>query len=193
MGTGKFAMQAFLEVPHLVQVIGVELTHARFGIAAKALKRLAAKNPARFDCHETKDAEGRHAKWLRLVECDRVLDFRRGDIFQLGAELIARADAIIMAVAFPKDMFGRVQKLLGHAKQGCRILTYEDLKLGESHTWNPPAPRAFHQLPCNGAADRYRVSWLPKPGHHFYLHEVGALQTSLWKRRSLSSGSLAAH
>lgn len=193
MGSGKVAMQAFLEFPQLVHVVGIELAHARFDIAAGAIRKLAAKSPARFSCEEVyreaprnsgrssceedgKDPGGREATRLRLVDDKRVLEFRRGDIFKYSLGAIARADVIIMAVAFPPELVCKTQQLLVHAKQGCRILTYqEDINLKDSHLWNPPAPREFHQLACNGSGDRYSTSWLPKPGHHFYLHEVSGL------------------
>jgi len=180
MGTGKFAMQAFLEGAQLVQVVGVELTQARFRIAARALKRLVAKSPGRFGSQDDRCMDGGKNNCLRLVENtaigSRTLELRHGDIFELEKELISRADVIIMAVAFPEEIIAMVKQLLGQAKQGCRILTYEDLNLELSHTWDPPAPRAFHQLKCNKSADEYPVSWLPNPGHQFFLHEVGTFQ-----------------
>lgn len=183
MGTGKFAMQAFLEVPWLEHVLGMELTHARFNIAAKALKKLAARNPGRFGCQVEKDAETGQEKCLTLIENSRSLEFRLGDIFQLETELVNKADAIVMAVAFPAEMTSKVQQLLKLGKQGCRLLTYEDHGLENSHTWDPPAPRAFARLPCNGSQDHYPVSWVPKPGHAFYLHEVGAFQKQIGSRK----------
>jgi len=171
MGTGKLALQAFLEVPQLLQVIGVELTHARFEIAAKALRRLATRDPARFELLEDKGADGR-SQSLRLLEGPRELTFRRGDIFKLSTGLITKADIIVMAVAFPPDMFCRVQQLLGISKHGCHLLTYEDFKLGSSHKWHPPVARVFHRMKCNREGDCYSVSWLPNPGHRFHLHKV---------------------
>lgn len=172
MGTGKFAMQAFLEVPHLELVVGVELTHARFAIAAKALKKFAARHPGRFGCQVEKNGATGQVTCARLVEQARVLEFRLGDMLQVELGLISRADAIVMAVAFPAEMFSKVQRLLHNTKQGCRVLTYEDFQLESSRTWQPPAPRVFHRLECNKSGDFYPASWVPNPGHAFYLHEA---------------------
>jgi hypothetical protein len=192
MGTGKFAMQAFLEASCLEHVMGVELTNARFRIAAKALKKLAARNPGRFGCQVHRDPETGEEKSVRLVENWRSVEFRLGDIFQVENELINKADAIIMAVAFPTEMHTRVQQLLKGAKQGCRFLTYEDHGLEVSRTWDAPAPRAFNRLACNTTHDHYPVSWVPKPGHRFHLHEVGAFQNRSAVRKR-SSGTVQSH
>lgn len=175
MGAGKVAMQAFLEKRQLAHVVGVELAHARYEIAAQALKNMAARKPGKLGCWEEPRMNDQSMKCLRLVEEHRILDFYHGDIFELEPDLISKADAIIMAVAFPKHMFDKVRALLNRAKRGCRILTYEDLHL-ESHACEPSASRSFHPLQCNkDSGDCYPVSWIPDPGHHFYLHEVGAI------------------
>lgn len=173
MGAGKFAMQAFLEISQLEHVVGVELTNARFQIAARALKDLAARNPGKFGCWEESCLNGRHLKGFRLAQGRRMLDFCHGDIFQVEQDLISKADVVILAVAFPPDLLGRVRDLLGRLKHGCRILTYEELGLDCSHCWEPPASHEFKQLPCNKHGECYPVSWIATPGHHFYLHEVG--------------------
>merc|ERR1712093_389085 len=108
-------MQAFLEGTQLTQVVGVELTQARFRIAARALKRLAAKSPGRFGSQEDRCADGGRTNCLRLVENtamgSRSLELRHGDIFELEKELINRADVIIMAVAFPDEILTMVKQL----------------------------------------------------------------------------------
>merc|ERR1711933_573871 len=68
-------MQAFLEKQQLEHVVGVELTHARYLIAARALKNLAARNPGKYGCREESCTNGRRKQWLRLVEGHRILAY----------------------------------------------------------------------------------------------------------------------
>merc|ERR1740121_855915 len=48
MGTGKVALQAFLQCPNAQQVVGVELSSTRYDIAVAAAARLASVHGDRF-------------------------------------------------------------------------------------------------------------------------------------------------
>ena len=51
MGTGKVALQAFLQFSNLKRVFGVELSAARFRIAEKALLNLLMMYPNKYYKH----------------------------------------------------------------------------------------------------------------------------------------------
>lgn len=192
MGSGKLALQAFFEVPQLTEVVCVELTHSRFEMAAKALRRLIAKHPDRFSYEEVRGSDGGPSECLRLMEKDRVLEMRRGDLFEMEVEKIKKADIIFLEVRLQDDMLRRVQELLGHAKHGCRIVSFEDLNQRRVQKWYQRS--LFRQLPSNMQKDYYPTSWCPSPGVWFYLYEVdhsksaevGAVGFSLLHSRNMS-------
>ncbi|CAM9659186.1 unnamed protein product, partial [Heterosigma akashiwo] len=71
MGLGKVAMQAFLQFPHLARVYGVELSKARYELAALALRRLVALFPEAYCIAEEEPGRRRHrlgggGRWLRV-------------------------------------------------------------------------------------------------------------------------------
>merc|ERR1719291_208432 len=52
MGSGKVALQIFLQCPCVETVIGVELVQSRYDIGKAALKRLQCAQPERFSISE---------------------------------------------------------------------------------------------------------------------------------------------
>ena len=93
MGTGKVALQAFAELPHLRRVVGVELAQTRYLAGEAALRRLADARPERFRL-----AGGEPGMWVRLEELSlaeataRTLEFRCGDLLQIDPAEMAEAD-----------------------------------------------------------------------------------------------------
>ena len=67
----------------------------------------------------------------------------------------------------PADTFGEFSRLLDACKEGCRLLTYLDLR----RVWRLPGqPFPFRQLEANRSfADRYPTSWSVQRGHHLFL------------------------
>ena len=67
----------------------------------------------------------------------------------------------------PADTFGEFSRLLDACKEGCRLLTYLDLR----RVWRLPGqPFPFRQLEANRSfADRYPTSWSVQRGHHFFI------------------------
>lgn len=168
MGSGKVAVQAFFEVPQLAEIVCVELAHSRFNMAAQALKALVSKHPERFSYEEVEAEDS--LERVRLVETGRVLEMRRGDVFETEVEIIRSADIILLNISVPDNMMSRAQELLMHAKNGCRIFSFEDLNYKYAKRWQSQSP--FHNLPCNMEPDYYPASWNPSPGEWLWLYEV---------------------
>ena len=74
-GTGKVALQAFLQFPNLKRVYGVELSLARFHVAERALLALAARDDC--DAHVTRREPGSS---IEVTSADRTLIVEHGNL-----------------------------------------------------------------------------------------------------------------
>jgi len=137
-------------------------------LAARALRRLAKKYPSIFSCTE-EEREGGQEKRVRLVERDRVLEFRLGDFFRVENHVISEAGVIFMQTALPPGVKRQTQEFLGQTKDGCRILTFEDLNFNWRRSQHPSH---FHRMIFNDVSDCYPTSWCPSPGHPFHIWQV---------------------
>ena len=76
-GTGKVALQAFLQFPNLKRVYGVELSLARFHVAERALLALAARDDC--DAHVTRREPGSS---IEVTTADRTLIVEHGNLMR---------------------------------------------------------------------------------------------------------------
>lgn len=174
MGSGKVAMQVFLQYPEVAHVLGVELVPSRYAIAASALRRLVARRPETYRevaptalNHVTGDVGDAAC----LEECSstqgsRKLEFRCDDFFNLGLDLVAQSDVILFAVHIPCKLFPQLCHTLSNAKEGCRLFSYHCL----SSIWWSDAPCPFRHCEENmPETDQFSTSWSPQ-GYRFHVY-----------------------
>ena len=166
MGTGKVAMQAFLQFPNLAHVYGVELSRGRYVVGESAVLALAKIEAEDFEILEhtpgrrivLSSRSGRPERRLEM-ECGNLLDIKR----------IEQADIVLLETDMPVKCFGRLDDLLHRMKTGAKALTYLDLK----KTWVAP-PFPFSRMAVNiSFCDRFATSWSVNRGHHFFLWSKG--------------------
>lgn len=170
MGTGKLALQAFLEKPSLKYVVGIELAFSRYGIGEQALLRLCEIYSEQFKL--VKWQKGQLISVMTTVG-NRLLEFRRGDLFGVIDDKAFRsADIVVFQTEVPKFSYCKLTLMLDRLPVGAHILSYLDLRkvhVGPVFLFEEFAQRS-----------RFHTSWSTKKGHNFFL----------WKKVSL--GSLAA-
>lgn len=166
MGTGKVAMQAFLQFANLKRVFGIELSQARFKLAEEAVLRLASPST---NSHEPHIRVTSHVRGESLcvfkTTTKQTLYISHGNLFSTPD--LDTADVIMLETEIPSDAFGQFSALLDSAREGARLLTYLDLR----KVWQfPGRPFPFRQLESNRSfADRYPTSWSVHRGHHLFL------------------------
>lgn len=166
MGTGKIAIQAFLQFRNLEYVYGVELSEGRYQVAEEAVLRMASllgvhsfhiqRSPGNFIILMEK-GEGQSEE-----KC-RVLHLERGNLFDtLNMEL---ADVVMLETDIPSSTYPQLCHFLNQMHVGARTLSYLDLR----NIWSF-APFNFQQLERNKhLSDRYPTSWSVQRGHHFFI------------------------
>mmetsp|Transcript_42146 Transcript_42146/g.97590 ORF Transcript_42146/g.97590 Transcript_42146/m.97590 type:complete len:350 (-) Transcript_42146:97-1146(-) len=163
MGSGKVALQVFLQCRNVSHVMGIELVPSRFAIAEAALLRLASACP-----HAFRTLRHTPGELLSLEEATsgRKVEFHCADFFALGLDLSERSDIIFFAVNVPCKLFPQLCHRLARAKEGCRLFTYHAL---DAIWWiNEPCP--FQQCEANAAeSDTFSTSWSPQ-GYRFYVY-----------------------
>lgn len=145
MGTGKVALQAFLQFPNLARVHGVELSLARYEVAERALLALAATGEVSLLSH----APGRELA-VRKAATNQTLHVQHGNLMRTRD--IGQAAIVMLETEVPADAFSDFSRLLDGARDGARVLTYLDLR----KVWQLPGqPFPFRQLEANRSfADR---------------------------------------
>jgi len=163
MGTGKVAMQSFLQFPNVRRVFGVELSSARYRLAEEAMLNLA--RDASHEPHVKLQHRGPNSMTLVKTTTKQTLEIARGNLFH--TKDVELADVILLETEIPADAFAHFSALLDAARDGARILTYLDLR----KVWQLPGrPFPFRQLESNRSfADRYATSWSVHRGHHLFL------------------------
>lgn len=162
MGSGKVAMQMFLQCPAVKTVLGVELVNSRYAIGEAALHRLAESLPDYFRVCAYTEGE------LACLEDrgGRKLQFQCADFFSLGLDLVQQSDAIVFAVNIPCKLFPDLCRRFAQAKEGCRLYTYHPL----NDIWWVDDSCPFHQCEANILeADTFSTSWSPQ-GYRFYCY-----------------------
>eukprot|EP00944_MAST-04C_sp_MAST-4C-sp1_P002632 g2632.t1 len=161
MGTGKLALQAWLQFRNLKKVVGVELALSRYVIGEQALLILVEAKPESFE------VVSRIADSYIIIRdknaSERTLSFYRGDIFEFPN--IENADIAILQTNFPEETHLKLSDFLMRLKTDCRLLTY--LNLG---TLYKGASHIFDQMEVNRSMkDRFPTSWSIHRGCHFFL------------------------
>jgi hypothetical protein len=166
MGTGKIAIQAFLQFRNLQYVYGVELSVGRYNIAEEsALKMIDLLGKETFKIQSMK---GRYIVITEILaggddEHGRVLHLECGDMFEV--QNVDIADIVMLETDIPASLQPDLCQLLGKMHDGARTLTYLDLR----RIWTPGSI-PFRQLESNKhLSDRFPTSWSVQRGHHFYL------------------------
>eukprot|EP00941_MAST-03F_sp_MAST-3F-sp1_P003955 g3955.t1 len=159
MGTGKLALQAFLQYPTLRRVVGIELAFSRYRIGEKALLNIVTRYSGQFVLlHWNKGQQ----ICIASAKDNRTLEFRRGDL--LETQDMMSADIVIVQTDFPDHTYPQLLRFL-HAgmKCGTNLLTYLNLE----KLWN----NAAMKFPFVEFAEqsRFATSWSTKVGHLFHL------------------------
>ena len=123
MGTGKVALQAFLQFSNLKRVFGVELSAARFRIAEKALLNLLMMYPNKYVLQ--RHVTGKFLS-VRALETSQVLEVACGNLMHIDD--IQEADIVMLETEVSPEVFGQFSGMLNRAKEGSRLLTYLDLR-----------------------------------------------------------------
>ena len=103
MGTGKLALQAWLQYKNLEKVIGIELALSRYELGEQALVNLAQARPDQFEI--LKNIEGQQIVIQDKHNQMRTLEFHCCDLFLYDG--VSEADIVILQTNFPmKRMSG---------------------------------------------------------------------------------------
>ena len=171
-GTGKVALQAFLECPSLLRVTAVELAAARYRVGEAALLRLCERIPERFSllahapgaCVRISERPPAADTSAHQREgSSRELELSVGDVFELGAAAraaLAEADVVFFEVCLPRtaEAAARGLALLRSTKAGSRVLSYEALEALEEEAAGGSTARAPCRLrTCGPAANSRRT------------------------------------
>eukprot|EP00933_Yihiella_yeosuensis_P047493 TRINITY_DN4332_c0_g4_i1.p1 TRINITY_DN4332_c0_g4~~TRINITY_DN4332_c0_g4_i1.p1 ORF type:complete len:366 (+),score=46.47 TRINITY_DN4332_c0_g4_i1:36-1100(+) len=163
MGSGKVAMQIFLQCPTVRHLLGIELVKSRYEIAEDALKRLVSALPKTYRLSAS--SPGQHI-CIEEVQTKRRLECRCADFFSLGLDLTERSDVIFFAVNIPCKLFPELCSRFAKAKEGCRLFTYHRLDT----IWWTDVPCPFRQVEVNvPETDTFATSWSPQ-GYRFYVY-----------------------
>lgn len=172
MGSGKVALQIFLQCPCVRKVLGIELVPSRYGIAETALSQLVSAYPVRdmqsVCAGQLRVTSHNQGDFLQVEESatGREIEFRCADFFDLGLDLVEKSDAIVFAVNIPSKLFPKLCQRLAQAKDGCRLFTYHAL----SNIWWTAEQCPFQQVQVNRPeADTFSTSWSPN-GFKFYVY-----------------------
>jgi len=163
MGSGKVALQIFLQAPSVRRVLGVELVYSRFELGVAALRRLASAKPSELVV--SADSPGELIR-VEEVATGRILEFRCADFFTIGLDLTPLCDVIFFAVNIPCKLFPKLCQRLAASKEGCRLFTYHALDA----IWWADTPCPFLQVEENiPETDTFSTSWSPQ-GFRFYVY-----------------------
>lgn len=185
MGTGRVALQSFLECKCLQKVVGVEIEGHRFAAALAAVGRLAEYDPARFRL-ESSQSHGFRSTVLH--DGQRRLEIWYGDLFAMPKEEVLAADSIIAQVNFESSQHEQMQALLSCAKDGCRLLSGKDL----SAVWRLDAACCWHA--CKEDKEGVEnMTWVPGGYKPFVFEANSSIPPSIFKSERKSSDDRTCH
>lgn len=163
MGSGKVALQIFLQSPGARRVMGVEVVPSRYGIGEVALQKLAATWPERF---KIVSLSAGSSVVLEEVQAARILEFHCADFFRVGLDKVMDVDIIFFAVNIPCKLFSDLCRRLACAKDGARLFTYQPLE----EIWWAEIPCTWRQCEVNvPLTDTFATSWSPQ-GYRFHVY-----------------------
>lgn len=168
-GSGKVALQTFLQCTSVRKVLGVELVSSRYGISETALETLAAAMPNRFSIVTHKRGE---SICVEEAISGRSIEFHCADFFTKGLDdTVEHCDAIFFAVHIPCRLFAQLCSRLAKVKDGCRLFSYHALDA----IWWVDEPCPFQQCEANvPETDTFSTSWSPQ-GYRFYVYVCNRL------------------
>lgn len=186
MGTGRVALQSFLECTCLERVVGVEIQGGRFAAAERAIGRLVSANPARFHLESSSNPHGFQS--VVLHDDKRTLEMWCGDVLAVPTEEIRLADAIIAQMSPESSQKHHdMQALLNNAKDGCRLLSGKDL----SSVWQLDAACCWHACQPENKEAGEDKPWIPGGYKTFLFEAHSSMPPSIFKsKNSESSGSI---
>jgi len=186
MGTGRVAVQSFLECPCLEKVVGVEIHKARFTAAGRALGRLLEANPDRFRVDFHLDSSQSHGfQAIVLHDGERRLEMWCGDLLTMPVEEICAADAIIAQMSPESSRkHEEMQALLNNAKDGCRLLSGVDL----STLWQLDTPCCWHAYQPESKTPREDKPWVPGGYKTFLFEAHSSKPPSIFRSEELQDG-----
>eukprot|EP00401_Gymnodinium_catenatum_P017460 CAMPEP_0117589344 /NCGR_PEP_ID=MMETSP0784-20121206/70361_1 /TAXON_ID=39447 /ORGANISM="" /LENGTH=280 /DNA_ID=CAMNT_0005390817 /DNA_START=48 /DNA_END=889 /DNA_ORIENTATION=+ len=189
------ALQAFLQHRSVSSVVAVELVVSRHAEAVLAARRLCEASGGQLTYEEVGDgSEGNGVSYpavARILESDgfemRSCELRLGDILDTPVRDLARAEAVMLEVVMPplgrsatssRDACDQAyapaararaklcEMLAGHCRQGCVVVTYEDLHSLWRALPSRLAPSCpFHRL--ENCEEKFATSWNPC-GHRLH-------------------------
>eukprot|EP00746_Dinoflagellata_sp_MGD_P023663 gnl/MRDRNA2_/MRDRNA2_155484_c0_seq1.p1 gnl/MRDRNA2_/MRDRNA2_155484_c0~~gnl/MRDRNA2_/MRDRNA2_155484_c0_seq1.p1 ORF type:complete len:328 (-),score=44.59 gnl/MRDRNA2_/MRDRNA2_155484_c0_seq1:304-1197(-) len=182
MGTGRVALQSFLECSCLEKVVGVEIQGGRFAAAEKAIGRLAKANPARFYVECSSASHGFQS--IVLYDGKRRLEMWCRDVLTIPAEEIRAADAIVAQMS-PESSRKHcdMQALLNNAKDGCRLLSGKDL----STVWQLDAACCWHVCQPENKETVEDRPWIPGGYKTFLFEARSSMPPSIFKSKNSES------
>jgi len=166
MGTGKVAIQAFLQFRNLTYVYGVELSVGRYLVAEAAALRMV-----QLLGQESFRVDVIHGEQIVITEVvsnssdkGRTMKLQCGNM--LDVKDLSCADIIMMETDIPAHLqFDLCTMLQRQMRDNASILSYHDLY----KIW-PLSSYPFKQLDINcSLTDRFPTSWSVQRGHHFFL------------------------
>jgi hypothetical protein len=168
MGTGKIALQAWLQYENLKKVVGIELAESRYMVGEIALLDLVARFP---DILELRS----HTSGLEITiaAVGRTLSFRMGDMLLVPTAELMEAEVIFMEVVLPHFLYAGVTRcMIDKLANGSRIMMFDDLR----KVWVADATDGrscpFHRIKANESVnDRFSTSFGREYGTHLHLYE----------------------
>lgn len=166
MGTGKIAIQSFLQYLNLKYVFGIELSKNRYEIAEIALLNMVYLLGKENFLIERKEGEYIIVKELKKSKFKadnnteeninknennilRVIHFQCGNLFSLKS--LEFADIVMMETDIPKELYPNLYILLQTMKEKSRILSYIDFTAlyQERKEMSLNSTNNFNQCPNN--------------------------------------------
>lgn len=119
MGTGKLALQAFLQYSSLRRVVGIEIAFSRYQIGESALLNIVSHFPKQF---AIKNYIRGFRVAIKSLSDGRTLEFLRGDLFNM--EEARLGDIVIVQTDFPSNSYDRLLCFLSNLQRSAKLLTY---------------------------------------------------------------------
>ena len=175
-GTGKIAIQAFLQFRNLEYVYGIELSEGRYKVAEEACLRMVSLLGK--DSYEVRVDPGKSIMVTELAQTvdginatsntdgvysGRCLHLEFGNLFD--TRNIEQADIVMLETDIPVTLHDDLCEFLNKLQPQAKVLSYLDFR----KIW-AFSPFTFKQLDVNKhLSDRFPTSWSVQRGHHFFL------------------------
>ena len=102
------------------------------------------------------------------ISNNRIITLECGNLFDVED---ITSDITLFETDIPDDLYQQIPKIINKLKIGGRIISYLDL-IKCYNDIGKTIPYPIRQLESNiSNKDRFKTSWAPKGGHHFYMYE----------------------